>query len=81
MGKYPQISQENGPSATVSSITTGNANGGQVAPTHTYVKNVGGNIVRKHVETPIDTKNTPQRRFGAKQLTKQGTFPKPTPKK
>ena len=56
LGKYPQISQENGPSATVSSITTGNANGGQVAPTHTYVKNVGGNIVRKHVETPIDTK-------------------------
>ena len=56
LGKYPQMAQENGPSATVSTQMTGNANGGQVAPTHTYVKNVGGNIVRKHVQTPIDTK-------------------------
>lgn len=39
---------------------TGNANGGQVAPTHTYVKNEGGNIVRKHVQTPIDTKPLPK---------------------
>ena len=56
MGKYPQMAQENGPSATLSTQMTGNANGGQVAPTHTYVTNVGDNIVRKHVQTPIDTK-------------------------